>query len=232
MRTIGLFRPGGYATHLLVPHPRYLVDASGIPEPFAATLACAGLTAFVALGKAGPWGSGDPLVLIGAGGVGLTAVRMAMPRLGRAPWVLDPEERSREAARRAGAAGVIDPTGIDVAALKERAGGEAAAVIDFVGTPQTVRLGLDLLHKGGRLVLVGLYGGSLPLEVVRLPLRNLSVVGSLTGTLDELRQTVDFVRREKIELPVHTRPLAEADRALRDLHQGEVSGRSVLINRE
>ena len=43
---IGIQRAGGYADHLLVPHPRYLVDASGIDPVWAATLSCSGLSTF------------------------------------------------------------------------------------------------------------------------------------------------------------------------------------------
>ena len=46
-----MFRPGAYASHLLVPHAKYLVDASGIDEGFAATLACSGVTTYSAIRK-------------------------------------------------------------------------------------------------------------------------------------------------------------------------------------
>ena len=51
MRTIGVVRPGAYSSHLLVPHPKYLVDAAGVDESFAATLACSGVTAYSAYSK-------------------------------------------------------------------------------------------------------------------------------------------------------------------------------------
>ena len=53
-RCIGLQRPGGYADHLLVPHPRYLVDAGGIDPAWAATLSCSGLAAYSAVSKLNP----------------------------------------------------------------------------------------------------------------------------------------------------------------------------------
>jgi len=46
-RCVGLQRPGGYADHLLVPHPRYLIDTAGIDPVWAATLACSGLSAYL-----------------------------------------------------------------------------------------------------------------------------------------------------------------------------------------
>ncbi|HET9235206.1 MAG TPA: alcohol dehydrogenase catalytic domain-containing protein, partial [Candidatus Eisenbacteria bacterium] len=81
MQTIGLFRPGGYATHVLVPHPRYLLETAGLEDTYAATLACAGLTAWSALRKVSIQYTDDAIVMIGAGGVGLTALGFA-----RALW--------------------------------------------------------------------------------------------------------------------------------------------------
>jgi len=50
-RILGVNRAGGYSTHLLVPDAKYLIDASGIDEAFAATLACSGVTAYSASAK-------------------------------------------------------------------------------------------------------------------------------------------------------------------------------------
>jgi hypothetical protein len=50
-RFVGVQRSGGYADHLLIPHPRYLVDASGVDPAWAATLSCSGLTTFSAVSK-------------------------------------------------------------------------------------------------------------------------------------------------------------------------------------
>ena len=61
---------GGYSDHVIVPHPSYLVAHDGIPSELACTYACAGLTAYSAIGKIGNLGEDDFLLMIGAGGVG------------------------------------------------------------------------------------------------------------------------------------------------------------------
>jgi D-arabinose 1-dehydrogenase-like Zn-dependent alcohol dehydrogenase len=53
-RMIGIQRRGGYADHLIVPHPRYLIDASGIDPVWAATLSCSGLSTYSAVSKLSP----------------------------------------------------------------------------------------------------------------------------------------------------------------------------------
>ena len=50
-RSLGVFRNGGYADHLLVPHPRYLLDIGDMPPERAAPLACSGVTTSARLKK-------------------------------------------------------------------------------------------------------------------------------------------------------------------------------------
>ena len=230
MQTVGLFRPGGYATHVLVPHPRYLVDTSGLDDAYASTLACAGLTSWSALSKVRMQYADDGVVMIGAGGVGLTALGIARARWD-APIVMVDKDVSRlETARGMGATHVVPSGENSAAAIREALGGPAAAVIDFVGSPETAELGLSVLRKGGALVMIGLHGGSWPVSVPFLPLRNVSIVGSLTGTVQETREVVDFVRQHQpARVPITKVPLSQANQALMNLEKGSGVGRQVLV---
>ena len=69
-------RAGGYADILIVPHPRYLVDATGVDPAWAATLACSGLTTYSAAVKLLPIPKDEWVLVLGAGGLGLSAVAM------------------------------------------------------------------------------------------------------------------------------------------------------------
>jgi len=231
MRTLGLFRPGGYATHMLVPHPRYLLEVDGLPGSYACTLACAGVTAWVALAKARLAYRDDALVIVGAGGVGLTALGLALAQEHEPVVVVDRDPSRLETARDAGAHDVVLAEGnATKRRLLKAAGGGAGTVIDFVGSPETAQLGLDVLRKGGRYVAVGLYGGRLEFPLAMFALRNISVVGTLTGTVAETREVIDFVRgRDVWRVPVTPRPLAEATEVLRNLEAGRGVGRTVLV---
>ena len=94
-----------------------------------------------------------------------------------------------------------------------------------------MRFGLScLLPKGGRLVVVGLYGGRLPLPVPWLPLRALTLCGSYVGTLADLRTVIRLAQAGKVPpIPITQRPLEEANAALEDLAAGRVEGRQVLV---
>ena len=227
---LGVARDGGFATHVTLPHPRYLVDHAGIPDEQACTYACAGLTAYSALRKVGPLAAGDALLVLGAGGVGLSAVRMAKRLCGVAPVVAETDRGMWDLAREAGAGEVVDPA--EAAALKsllKATRGGAAAAVDFVGSGASFDFGLGALRKGGRLVCVGLLGGATGIVPAMLALKAVSVVGSYVGTLQELRDLMALAREDALPpLPVRLRPLAEANEALDDLRAGRVRGRAVL----
>lgn len=228
-RALGVNRDGGFADHVLVPHPRYLFAYDPLPEAQACTYACSGLTAWSALKKCAPLEAGDTLLVIGAGGVGLSGVRMAAAALGVGPVVAEIDRAKWDLAREAGAADCLDPTDADAAKAFMKATGGAAAAIDFVGAASTFSFGLSMLRKGGRLVSVGLFGGVAPVTPAMLPLRAISIIGSYVGSLAEMAELMAVARRGGLPaLPVTTRPLAEVNEALAALRDGAVRGRTVL----
>lgn len=225
--TLGMRSLGGFSTHVVVPHDRYLIDFAGIPAALACTYACSGLTAFSALKKVVP--ARGPLLIIGAGGVGLSAICLAQSVTGAAPIVADIDPVKRETALQQGAAQAIDPA--DPAAVKQLVDntGGVAAVVDCVGAPSTLGLALHAVRRAGQIVMVGMFGGSLELSLPMLPFRALTLRGSLVGSLAELRELVALARQGAVpQIPIETRPLEAAQRSLEDLQRGRIVGRVVL----
>ena len=102
---LGVFRNGGYSSHVTVPHGRYLIDIGDMAPAQAAPYACSGLTAYSAIHKVDARVLADEaVVVIGAGGVGLMAVSLLGQLAGRAPVVIEPDAGRRAAALEAGAA--------------------------------------------------------------------------------------------------------------------------------
>lgn len=228
--THGTTIDGGFSNYVDVPHPRYLLDFGTLPVTYAATLACSGLTAFSALRKAGPISAASPLLIIGAGGVGLAAIAIARALHGSGPVVADIDPLKRQGALDAGAAEAVDPGDPELRRrlTKQTAGGFAAA-IDFVGAPSSAEFGLSLLRKGGRLVAVGLFGGAVELALPLLPLRSISLVGSYVGSLDEMNDLMTLAREGRLEpMRIETRPLSEAQATMDALRGGRIAGRAVL----
>lgn len=230
-RFLGVFRQGGYSSHVMVPNGRYLIDIGDMAPAQAAPYACSGLTAYSAIGKIDTSVLADePVVVIGAGGVGLMAVTLLGQLGGRAPVVIEPDASRRAAAIEAGASAAIDPNAPDAQdAVRQACGGAVWAVIDCVGAGSTVQLGLDLLTKGGQLVQVGLFGGDVTVSTPLVPMRGISWVGSYIGNLAELQALWAMVRQKSFRpVPISCRCFDEAGDALNDLEHGKVVGRVIL----
>jgi alcohol dehydrogenase, propanol-preferring len=228
--SIGVFRPGGYADHLMVPHPRYLFDIGSIAPEKAAPLACSGITTYGALKKVGPVLQEVSVVIIGAGGLGLMCLSLHQKMGGKGAIVVDVDPTKRQAALKGGAQAAIDGGAADAAKqIIEATKGGAWAVIDLVGASRTVQLALDSIVKGGKVIVVGLFGGDITVSTPFFPLRAMSIQGSYVGSLTEMAELLDLVRRKGApDLPVGTRPLAAVNDALNDLKAGKVVGRVVL----
>ena len=196
----------------------------------AAPLACSGVTAYGALKKLGKLVKTEPVVLIGAGGLGLMCIAIIKAMKGKGAIAVDIDPVKREVALKQGAIAAIDPNALDaVAQLKAAAGGLVWAVIDFVGNAQTAQLGADSLVKGGKLIVVGLFGGEIPVSLPLLPIRALTIQGSYTGNLKELTELVKLMRNRPLPLvPTKTTTLEGAQQVIADLKVGKVIGRTVL----
>jgi D-arabinose 1-dehydrogenase-like Zn-dependent alcohol dehydrogenase len=227
---IGIQRPGGYADHLLVPHPRYLIDASGIDPVWAATLSCSGLSTYSAVSKLQPVPSDEWVAVTGAGGLGLSAIGMLRALGHERILAVDIDDMKLTLASAAGAAATLNGANRGSGQeLKELTGGGLYGAVDFVGTAETAQLALGGLRKGGKLVLVGLFGGELALSIGTTILRALMVQGSHLGSVAELEAVVALARQGRIKpIPMETRPLSDVSRTLDELKAGAVVGRVVL----
>jgi D-arabinose 1-dehydrogenase-like Zn-dependent alcohol dehydrogenase len=225
IRYLGVSRPGAYSTHVLVPDPKYLVDAAGIDEAFAATLACSGLTAYSAAAKLPPLGPQERVAVLGCGGLGLIGISVLRAKGVKHIVGCDIDDAKLAAATKLGAKQTVNTRAPD--ALQNLQG--IAAAIDFVGSPATAALGIGALRKGGRYVICGLYGGELVHPLPPIAQRAIGIIGSYVGNLQELKEVVALARKGKVKpAPVETRPADEANRALEDLKAGRVLGRVVL----
>src|ERR1700733_12895153 len=226
---LGVFCDGGYADHMTVPHPRYLLNLKGLDPVTAAPYACSGVTTYSALKKVEA-DFNTPIVIFGAGGLGLMALSLLNAMGGKGAIVVDIDARKREAAEKAGALATVDGAAPDaLEQLAAKAGAPIKAVIDLVGNAATTQLGFDCLTKGGKLVIVGLFGGGATWALPLIPIKAITIQGSFVGNLRETQELLDLVRAKKIgSIPVTPMPLAKANEALIDLQKGRLVGRAVL----
>ena len=229
-RSLGVYQNGGYGTHVIAPHPRHLVDPGTLDPAVAATYACSGITVYSAIRKLMPIAADEPIVVIGAGGLGLNAIAVLRALKHRNIMAVDISEEKRRAALDAGATKAVDGSGPDVAKrIMEAAGGPVLGIVDLVNGTATARFAFGALRKGGRLVQVGLFGGELSLPLPLMAIRALTVQGSYVGNPKELRELVKLAQEGRLPpLPVTTVPQSQANDALMRLRDGKVTGRLIL----
>ena len=229
-QVLGVYRNGGYADHVLVPHGRYLFDYGDVPAELACTYACSGITAYSALKKIQKAAERGHLMIIGAGGVGMNALALAREVTDAKITVCDIDEGKLAQARELGADNVVNSGEKDAhKQVKGMTDGGPAAIVDFVGAPASVGFALRTLGHAGTLAIVGLIGGSMPLSIPIIPLTAATITGSYVGSIEEFEELMALARAGKIpQIPVEKRPLADAQKSLDDLKTGSIVGRAVL----
>jgi propanol-preferring alcohol dehydrogenase len=229
-RHLGIAVDGGFATHVLVPHPRYLLDYAPLSPAFAGPLMCSGLTSYAALKRHTSRPERGPVLLVGLGGVGMMGLAIARALFQTPPIVADIDAEKRNAAVAAGAAQAYDPSDPRARlAVMKATGGGLLAICDFVGSAKSLQFATGLLARGGKIVVTGLLGGDFSMAAVMFGIKAMTIEGTLTGTLAEARELLDLVRSKNITpIPTRDRPLVEAQAALDDLRAGRVVGRTVL----
>ncbi|MCK9503414.1 MAG: alcohol dehydrogenase [Porticoccaceae bacterium] len=230
-RSLGVVRHGGFGSHVLVPHSRYLIDPGSVDLSLAATYACSGITTYSAIKKIMPLAPDKPVVLVGAGGLGLTAIAMLKAFGHRNIISVDISDEKLAAAKKEGATGTVNSSTEGAAQrILEVAGGSVPAVIDFVGMSATSRMGFDVLVKNGKLIIVGVAGGELTLLLGAMVFGAFTVQGSITGTIQDLRDVIALAAEGKLPpTPITCMEKHCANEAMVALRDGKVTGRVVLL---
>ncbi len=229
-RSLGVFQNGGYAEYVLVPHFKFLAKIDGIDMDAATSLACSGLTAYTAIKKSNA-NSQHSMVIFGAGGLGLMGVQIARAITNANIICVDIDDAKLTLAKELGADSVVnskDPEATQkIISLCNGKG--ADCVIDFVNAPPTVKMGLAVLRKRGNMILVGLFGGSIELSLVTIPLKAITIQGAYTGNYNDMLELIGLAKRGVINPTISKRySLLDANTALEDLKARKIMGRAVI----
>jgi len=218
------FGQSSFATYAVV-HERGVVRVpSALPAAVAAPLGCSGQTgAGTVLNRLRPE-PGSSLVVLGAGGVGLSAL-MAAVAVGCGPVVaVDPVASRRALAIGLGATAALAPGDDLVAAVRELTGGGAHHVVETTGRPEMARRALGALRPRGELALLGL-GGEVTFDVMALLAGGVRVHGVLEGDSDPGRFVPELIAlRERgvfpLERLVTTFPFEDIGEAVAAMSEG------------
>jgi len=226
---LGFDQPGGYAEFVVAKQSTVLPLPPNVPPAVAAPLGCSGATAHRAVVTQGEADEDDLVVIIGAGGVGLSAVQIAKVQ-GAKVVAVDTREEARKAALDSGADEAVVPAEAAkaVRGLVDEAG--ADVVVDFVGKKSTFDLGRSLLGFGGRFVAVAPGDETTTVRANDLVNGGKSYLGVYSSTMADLARVIALAEAKRLT-PVVTRkePLASAEGVLKDLRNERIVGRAVLF---
>ena len=226
----GIDSDGGYAEYLLT-SARSAVRLDDSLEPAdVAALADAGLTAYHAVAKASrELRAGDKAVVIGAGGLGHIGIQVLAALSPAEVIVVDASPAALELATKLGASHTVQAGPGAVEAVQDLTGGHGAeAVIDFVGEGGAVEAGVQMLRRAGSYYVIG-YGGSLNVPTIDIISTEINFVGNLVGSYNDLVELMVLAAQGKVTLHTSTYALTDFEKALDDLHHGEVRGRAILV---
>lgn len=230
-KSLGIYNDGGYAEYVLVPSHRYLIKlGEDIDTDSSAPLSCSALTAYGAV-KNSNLSPQDNVVIVGVGGLGLMGIQLIKAITGARIIAIDLDDKKLKTAKENGADEIINSKKEDsikvVMELTDRLGVDA--VIDFVNSSKTVETDMNILRRRAKLVLVGLFGGELKLNLVLISSKAYKLIGSYTGNMNDLTDIVSLAKRGIIKPCVSNRfKLDHATKALNMLKAGKIIGRGVI----
>jgi len=111
--------------------------------------------------------------------------------------------------------------------IQEKVGGAHAAVVTAVAKA-AFNSAVDAVRAGARIVAVGLPSESMSLNIPRLVLDGIEVVGSLVGTRHDLAEAFQFAAEGKVVPKVTMRPLEDINAIFKEMEDGKIKGRMVI----
>ena len=182
MRIIGLKQKGGFATHCLVEHEKFLVDIDGLDPADVVPHACSGITVYNALEKLGALRTDEWMAILGCGGLGLNAIAIARALGFENIIAVDVDDKKLTTAQEMGAKLVLNSQDKEaVSKLQNLANNKLMGVLDTFGGSATAQLAIRALAKSGRYLIVGQAGGDFNMPQVWLPQKAMTDRGSHVG---------------------------------------------------
>ncbi|MEM4884778.1 MAG: alcohol dehydrogenase catalytic domain-containing protein [Saccharolobus sp.] len=233
-RQIRFFLGGGFAEYAVVPYTALTKVPDDVDLRKVAVLGCAGLTAYGAVNSA-KIEAGESVAVIGVGGVGLSIIQLLKAvgagriiAVGTKKWKL-------EKALELGATDTINSKETEVTkAIKEITGGGPDVVIEAGGTQETIRMAIDSVRIGGRVVLVGLppTTAEIPLRIATIVRNGIKIIGNYGGRpridMPRLIELVKLGKYDPSSLITGTFKLEEINEAVKLLQEGDAI-RSLIV---
>ena len=214
---------GGYSTRITVDEAYVVRMPAGLPLERAAPLLCAGITTYSPLRHFGVR-AGDPIAIVGLGGLGHVAVRIAKA-IGAHVTVLSHSPVKRDDARRLGADDFLATAD---GSVFERNRQRFTFILDTVSAAHAYDPYLELLKRDSVMALVGLPESSSPLGAPALINARRRLAGSNNGGIRETQEMLDFCAQHGVAADIELIPIQRINEAYDRTVRGDVRYRFVI----
>ena len=222
-RISGEITQGGYSKHIVVREEFVLRVPAALDLSKAAPILCAGITTYSPL-KTWDIGGGSRVGVIGLGGLGHMAVKLAVA-MGAEVTVISRSKDKTQEAQKIGARDIL--VSKDAAAMK-RAASSFDLILDTVPVKHDLTPYTPLLDVDGSLVIVGQVGPMAAFMTVPLIMGRRRIAGSLIGGIKETQEVLDFCAEHNIEPECKLIRPDEINAAFAHLKKGDVAHRFVM----
>ena len=226
---VGMTRPGAFAERMSIPASS-LVEIPPVMDARTAALTEPAATALHALNLSmramqRPLGEAK-LLVIGGGAIGMLVALLA-----KHYGCTDIRVAETNALRRASVAKHAGVHAFDPLADKAVADNAMDLVVDAVGAKATRNAAFAAVKPGGVIMHVGLQDWATEIDMRKLTLAEITLLGTYTYSTADLRATVAALQAGAFgDLAwVEERPLAEGARAFRDLHEGRSAAAKIVL---
>ena len=232
---IGAFRPGAFARYVTVPAAQCSPLPEGMSDVAAALaepLACAVRAVGHAWERAGV-GREEPLLILGAGAIGLCCLAVARAEGAGEIVISDIVDARLQVAAAWGATSTINGRAEDAAQqLRAALPSGAGAVIDAVGSNTTRALAVQLVRPGGTVVYIGLHDEASPLAANYLVRQEINIQGSFAYTPADFAHALALLAGGAVtptEQWVEERPLHRGGEAFAGLVDGSIVTPKIIL---
>ncbi|KXZ45224.1 hypothetical protein GPECTOR_57g514 [Gonium pectorale] len=221
----GSVTQGGYSSHIVVTEAFVLRIPDALPLDASAPLLCAGITTYSPLKHFGLDKPGMRLGVVGLGGLGHMAVKLAKG-MGLHVTVISTSESKREEATKVlGADAFL--VSKDPEALKSAAN-SLHGIIDTVSAKHDLAALIGLLKLDGKLVLVGVPEVPLDLPSAAVIFKRATVSGSLIGGIKQTQEMLDFCAEKGIASTIEKIPIDYVNKSYERMAKSDVRYRFVI----
>ncbi|MCP4003065.1 MAG: Zn-dependent alcohol dehydrogenase [bacterium] len=228
-----------FAEKMLCPERSLVKIREDMPLDRAALIGCGVTTGLGAVLNTVDVRAGEATVVIGCGGVGLSAIQGARLRGAGKIIAVDTQAWKFDLARELGATDCVDASENDAtAAVHDLTGGGADFVFECIGTVATVQQAIAMTGRGGTSVLVGVVPITqmVPISAADLTLQEKNVTGSYMGSNRfrfDMPRYIDFYLDGRLHLDqmISSRiPIEEINDAFDLMRKGEAARQVIMFS--